>query len=188
VRPPSARRAWRTSPLPARSGRGPRRRQHPSRSYRSDSSLHIPLPTAQRVHLDENVDDLDGQCMTASASCTGRFLASMPMMQTATYSRRQDDDVVLSRPPVPITPGSDSSGGTPPKWPRLRRPVPESRNVRIAARNVLIWFQLGSPWDASLRVWLSECLSHDQRRAGAGGQAGREVVIASAHWICTIHG
>ena len=36
--------------------------------------------------------------MTASASCTGRFLASMPMMQTATYSRRQDDDVVYLFP------------------------------------------------------------------------------------------
>ena len=33
-----------------------------SASYRSDSSVHIPLPTPQRVHLDENVDDLDGQC------------------------------------------------------------------------------------------------------------------------------
>src|SRR6476646_2495880 len=63
--------------------------------------------------------------MTASASCTGRFLASMPMMQTATYSRRQDDDVVyLGGPQLQSHRGVISSGGTPPKWPRLRRPRP----------------------------------------------------------------
>ena len=48
--------------------------------------------------------------MTASASCTGRFLASMPMMQTATYSRRQDDDVVYLFPGENGLEASDRSG------------------------------------------------------------------------------
>ena len=74
------------------------------------------------------------------------------MMQTATYSRRQNDDVVyLGGPQFQSHRGVISSGGTLQSGRGYAAHVPESRNVRIAARNVLIWFQLGSPWDASHR-------------------------------------